>query len=46
MRIGYARVSLHDQNLALQKDALKRAGCEKVIVDRVSGTVMARPGLA
>lgn len=46
MRIGYARVSTHDQNLALQKDALKRAGCEKVIVDRVSGTVMARPGLA
>ena len=45
MLIGYARVSTHDQNLDLQKDALKKDGCEKVFVDEVSGTVAARPGL-
>jgi DNA invertase Pin-like site-specific DNA recombinase len=44
--IGYARVSTHEQNLTLQQDALTRAGCKKVIVDRVSGTVEERPGLA
>jgi len=37
MRIGYARVSPHDPNLELQKDALKKARCEKVVVDLASG---------
>jgi DNA invertase Pin-like site-specific DNA recombinase len=46
MYIGYARVSTHEQNLALQQDALTHAGCKKIIVDRVSGTVAERPGLA
>jgi len=45
MKIGYARVSTLDQNLDLQRDALEQAGCEKVFVDQVSGTVADRPGL-
>jgi DNA invertase Pin-like site-specific DNA recombinase len=45
MKIGYARVSTLEQNLHLQRDALEAAGCEKVIVDQVSGTVAQRPGL-
>jgi DNA invertase Pin-like site-specific DNA recombinase len=46
MFIGYARVSTQDQHLDLQQDALRQAGCTKIIVDRVSGRVPERPGLA
>ena len=45
MKIGYARVSTNDQNLDLQRDALEKAGCERVIVDTISGATAARPGL-
>jgi DNA invertase Pin-like site-specific DNA recombinase len=45
MKIRCARVSTHDQNLNLQKDALEKAGCEKIYVDEISGTVAKRKGL-
>ena len=46
MLIGYARVSTDDQNLDLQRDALRGTGCEKIYEDRISGARAARPGLA
>src|SRR3954465_6997389 len=46
MLIGYARVSTHEQNLDLQRDALKNASCTKTFTDTVSGGTAERPGLA
>lgn len=45
MKLGYARVSTQDQNLALQLDALKTAGCDKVYQEKVSGATVERPEL-
>jgi Enterobacteriaceae phage serine recombinase len=47
MLIGYARVSTHEQDTALQIDALTRAGCSHIFRDDgVSGTKEWRPALA
>lgn len=44
MHVGYARVSSDDQDTALQRDALNRAGVQTVVEEKRSG-VGARPAL-
>lgn len=45
MKIGYARTSTLDQNLALQLDALEQAGCEKIYQEKISSVKDHRPEL-
>lgn len=46
MLIGYARVSTQDQSLELQRQALTKAGCQKIFEDHTSGIQLERAGLA
>ena len=45
--VGYARVSTQDQDVDLQVDALKKAGCDinYIYTDKISGAKSERPGL-
>jgi len=45
MKVGYIRVSKQEQNEALQRDALKEAGCEKYFSDKITGSKFERKGL-
>ncbi len=43
--IGYARVSTDDQNLDLQRDALRKTGCSVIYEETASGKNTERPEL-
>jgi len=46
MLLGYARVSTLDQDHALQIDAMKAAGCKRIVTETASGGRADRPELA
>ncbi|MDR6809747.1 DNA invertase Pin-like site-specific DNA recombinase [Dyadobacter sp. BE34] len=46
MILGYVRVSKNEQNQDLQFDALRKAGCEKIFHEKVSGASKDRPEYA
>jgi DNA invertase Pin-like site-specific DNA recombinase len=45
MKIGYIRVSIQEQNEALQVGTLKNAGCEKFFTDKNTGVKLERKRL-
>lgn len=45
MKFEYARVSTKDQNLDLQVDQLRQAGCEQIVQETDSGAKSDRPTL-
>lgn len=46
MKIGYARVSTEEQNLDLQRQGLREAGCARLYEDKgISGATIDRPAL-
>ena len=45
MKLGYARVSTTDQELAIQRTRLHEAGCEKLFEEKISGARKKRPVL-
>lgn len=45
MIYGYARVSTNDQTTDLQRNALERAGCDRILTDVASGARVHRPEL-
>lgn len=45
MIVGYARVSTTDQDTAMQTDALKKAGCDRIYEESKSGKSKDRPEL-
>lgn len=45
MKVGYIRVSKHEQHEDLQRDALNAAKCDKFFTDKISGAAAERKGL-
>lgn len=46
MKIGYARVSLLEDHLLIQQQALKNENCQRIVVDKVISVAAERPELS